>query len=111
MGWIRLIMSDTNSRNLLGFLILNLSFAFVELFYGVRNRRNHSASFVMKTLIVRSGPTPWVSSRTVSTCSSIAQVRSHHSQWERGEKRELFTFHYRTTGRAGGDGDHQVESQ
>ena len=37
VGWIRLIMSDTNSRNLLGFLILNLSFAFVELFYGVSN--------------------------------------------------------------------------
>ena len=36
VGWIRLIMSDSNSRNLLGFLILNLSFAFVELFYGVR---------------------------------------------------------------------------
>ena len=34
-GWIRLIMSDTNSRNLLGFLCLNLTFAFVELFYGV----------------------------------------------------------------------------
>ena len=76
VGWIRLIMSDTNSRNLLGFLILNLSFAFVELFYGVRSKRNHSASFVMKTLIARCGPTPWVSSLTVSTCSSIAQVRS-----------------------------------
>merc|ERR1712038_277785 len=35
VGWIRLIMSDSNSRNLLGFLVLNLSFAFVELFYGV----------------------------------------------------------------------------
>jgi len=35
VGWIRLIMSDKNSRNLLGFLILNLSFAFVELIYGV----------------------------------------------------------------------------
>lgn len=34
-GWIRLILSDPNSRNLLGFLLLNLSFAFVELFYGV----------------------------------------------------------------------------
>ena len=34
-SWIRLILSDPNSRNLLGFLILNLSFAFVELFYGV----------------------------------------------------------------------------
>lgn len=34
-GWIRLIMSDKNSRNLLGFLVINLSFAFVELFYGV----------------------------------------------------------------------------
>ena len=35
IGWIRLILSDTNSRNLLGFLALNLTFAFVELFYGV----------------------------------------------------------------------------
>ena len=34
-GWIRLILADPNSRNLLGFLLLNLSFAFVELFYGV----------------------------------------------------------------------------
>jgi zinc transporter 5/7 len=34
-GWIRLIWSDPNSRNLLGFLILNFSFAFVELIYGV----------------------------------------------------------------------------
>lgn len=31
----RLIFSDKNSRNLLLFLLLNLSFAFVELFYGV----------------------------------------------------------------------------
>lgn len=35
IGWIRLILSDSNSRNLLGFLLLNLTFAFVELFYGV----------------------------------------------------------------------------
>jgi len=35
IGWVRLILSDTNSRNLLGFLILNLSFAFIELIYGV----------------------------------------------------------------------------
>lgn len=34
-GWIRLILSDKNSKNLLGFLFLNLTFAFVELFYGV----------------------------------------------------------------------------
>lgn len=34
-GWIRLILADPNSRNLLGFLVLNLGFAFVELFYGV----------------------------------------------------------------------------
>jgi len=34
-GWIRLILADKNSKNLLGFLILNLSFAFVELIYGV----------------------------------------------------------------------------
>lgn len=35
IGWVRLIMSDTNARNLLGFLVLNLTFAFVELIYGV----------------------------------------------------------------------------
>ncbi|XP_055377792.1 zinc transporter 7 [Condylostylus longicornis] len=34
-GWKRLIFSDRNSRNLLLFLLLNLSFAFVELLYGV----------------------------------------------------------------------------
>ncbi|KAL3210991.1 hypothetical protein MRX96_008498 [Rhipicephalus microplus] len=34
-GWFRLIFSDKASRNLFLFLILNLSFAFVELLYGV----------------------------------------------------------------------------
>nr|CAH7737646.1 unnamed protein product [Callosobruchus chinensis] len=34
-SWIRLIFSDRNSRNLFLFLLLNLSFAFVELIYGV----------------------------------------------------------------------------
>ncbi|XP_044263238.1 zinc transporter 7 [Tribolium madens] len=34
-GWMRLIFSDRNSRNLFLFLLLNLSFAFVELVYGV----------------------------------------------------------------------------
>lgn len=34
-GWIKLIFSDRSSRNLFLFLILNLSFAFVELLYGV----------------------------------------------------------------------------
>lgn len=34
-SWFRLISSDKNSRNLFLFLILNLSFAFVELFYGI----------------------------------------------------------------------------
>ncbi|XP_017776324.1 PREDICTED: zinc transporter 7 [Nicrophorus vespilloides] len=34
-NWIRLIFADKNSRNLLLFLILNLTFAFVELTYGV----------------------------------------------------------------------------
>jgi len=34
-GFLRLLLSDPNSRNLLGFLLLNLSFAFVELIYGV----------------------------------------------------------------------------
>ena len=44
VGWIRLILSDTNSRNLLGFLLLNLTFAFVELIYGVRriNKLNNN---------------------------------------------------------------------
>lgn len=34
-NWLRLIYSDKNARNLFLFLILNLSFAFVELFYGI----------------------------------------------------------------------------
>jgi zinc transporter 5/7 len=34
-GFIRLIFSEKTSRRLLGFLILNLSFAFVELTYGI----------------------------------------------------------------------------
>jgi len=34
-GVARLILADSSSRNLLGFLFLNLTFAFVELFYGV----------------------------------------------------------------------------
>ncbi|CAG5120284.1 unnamed protein product [Candidula unifasciata] len=35
LGMIRLIFSEKTSRRLLGFLILNLSFAFVELLYGI----------------------------------------------------------------------------
>jgi len=34
-GWLRLIFADPNAKNLFFFLLLNLSFAFVELFYGV----------------------------------------------------------------------------
>lgn len=34
-SWRRMIFSDKNSRNLFMFLLLNLSFAFVELIYGV----------------------------------------------------------------------------
>uniref|UniRef100_T1JBC1 Cation efflux protein transmembrane domain-containing protein n=1 Tax=Strigamia maritima TaxID=126957 RepID=T1JBC1_STRMM len=34
-GWFRLIFSDKTSRNLFLFLILNFSFAFVELLFGV----------------------------------------------------------------------------
>uniref|UniRef100_A0A8C4S594 Zinc transporter n=1 Tax=Erpetoichthys calabaricus TaxID=27687 RepID=A0A8C4S594_ERPCA len=34
-GWIRSILSDKTSRNLFFFLCLNLSFAFVELLYGI----------------------------------------------------------------------------
>jgi len=35
LGWFRLIFSEKTSRRLLGFLLLNLSFAFVELSYGI----------------------------------------------------------------------------
>lgn len=35
VGWIKKITKDKNSRNLLLFLMLNFSFAFVELFYGI----------------------------------------------------------------------------
>lgn len=35
LGWKRLIFSDQNTRNLFLFLLLNLSFAFVELTYGI----------------------------------------------------------------------------
>ncbi|XP_072429872.1 zinc transporter 7 isoform X1 [Chiloscyllium punctatum] len=34
-GWFRSILSDSTSRNLFFFLMLNLSFAFVELLYGI----------------------------------------------------------------------------
>nr|XP_018914557.1 PREDICTED: zinc transporter 7 [Bemisia tabaci] len=34
-GYIRLIFSDKNSRNLFLFFLLNISFAFVELLYGI----------------------------------------------------------------------------
>jgi len=35
IGWMRVIISDTQTRNLFCFLCINLSFAFVELFYGI----------------------------------------------------------------------------
>lgn len=34
-GGVRAIISDSNARNLLGFLVLNFAFAFVELAYGI----------------------------------------------------------------------------
>lgn len=34
-GWMRLILSEKTSRNIFMFLLLNLSFAFVELMYGI----------------------------------------------------------------------------
>jgi len=34
-GAIRAVISDTNARNLMGFLILNFAFAFVEFAYGI----------------------------------------------------------------------------
>lgn len=34
-SWMRIIISDEKSRNLFFFLLLNTSFAFVELFYGI----------------------------------------------------------------------------
>ncbi|XP_077390313.1 zinc transporter 7 isoform X2 [Festucalex cinctus] len=47
-GWIRSILADKTSRNLFFFLCLNLSFAFVELSYGIwsnRWRSNDSFSY------------------------------------------------------------------
>ncbi|XP_041063671.1 zinc transporter 7 isoform X2 [Carcharodon carcharias] len=38
-GWFRSILSDSTSRNLFFFLMLNLSFAFVELLYGIWSNR------------------------------------------------------------------------
>ncbi|XP_069794113.1 zinc transporter 7 isoform X2 [Narcine bancroftii] len=38
-GWFRSILSDSTSRNLFFFLLLNLSFAFVELLYGIWSNR------------------------------------------------------------------------
>ena len=35
-GWFRRIIQDKNSRNLLGFLSINLTFAFVEMVYGMK---------------------------------------------------------------------------
>lgn len=34
-GWLRLVLADPNAKNLFLFLLLNFSFAFIELFYGV----------------------------------------------------------------------------
>lgn len=34
-GGVRAVVSDSNARNLLGFLVLNFAFAFVELAYGI----------------------------------------------------------------------------
>ncbi|XP_062509376.1 zinc transporter 7-like [Corticium candelabrum] len=34
-GWLRFILADKTSRNIFMFLLINLSFAFVELFYGI----------------------------------------------------------------------------
>lgn len=38
-SWLRIIISDEKSRNLFFFLLLNTSFAFVELFYGIATNR------------------------------------------------------------------------
>lgn len=53
LSWKRLIFSDKNSRNLFLFLILNLSFAFVELLYGVwtNSLGNYQLLFQWSTLI------------------------------------------------------------
>ena len=52
-SWKRLIFSDRNSRNLFLFLLLNLSFAFVELLYGIWTNslgENHSGIPYLPTL-------------------------------------------------------------
>lgn len=50
--WKRLILSDRNSRNLLLFLLLNLSFAFVELFYGIATNSLGEERLSTNSLIV-----------------------------------------------------------
>lgn len=60
LGWFRLIFADKASRNIFLFLLLNLSFAFVELFYGIwtnslgKNNLVKSFSVLIKFVFSRS---------------------------------------------------------
>lgn len=51
-GWMRLIFADRNSRNLFLFLLLNLSFAFVELAYGIWT---NSLGMIRNSLLYHNG--------------------------------------------------------
>lgn len=74
----RLILSDRNTRNLLFFLVLNLLFAFIELFYGLMTNRFVSQTSKLFNLIGRLLILTAISVlalfRIPSTCSSIAQL-------------------------------------
>lgn len=59
--WIRIILADRNSRNLLLFLLLNFSFAFVELFYGIATNSLGKCAFSLQNLQFR--PFQYLSNR------------------------------------------------
>ena len=72
-SWRRLIFSDKNSRNLFLFLLLNLSFAFVELLYGVWSNSLGELSHVASVIGFLSRLFQ-VLFRTRFTCSSTVRV-------------------------------------
>ncbi|XP_008404702.1 zinc transporter 7 [Poecilia reticulata] len=66
-GWFRSILADKTSRNLFFFLCLNLSFAFVELTYGIWSNRGRSHTTLL----------PWLFKLCVKPASCFAGVLLH----------------------------------
>uniref|UniRef100_A0A8C9F707 Zinc transporter n=1 Tax=Pavo cristatus TaxID=9049 RepID=A0A8C9F707_PAVCR len=50
-GWFRSILADKTSRNLFFFLCLNLSFAFVELLYGIWSNSQDGNAFIVAEVL------------------------------------------------------------